>query len=521
MAVRTQLVDVSDLAINKEYSRISKIHKYWSRKPWYIVERYIELYSKKSETILDPFMGSGSTGLETILKHRNFIGYDLNPFSVFLTECTLSSDYDQIIFDKELEALSDLSKRRIMDLYRVGDGSYIHYAILGPKNTKDYNVVLSDYQHKNKSKDFIENLDPKILNVDINTPDRPFPKKFYKDRFSYKGVEKVSDMFTPRNLAALSILYDSINTLDLKYKDLFKLALSNTLLHVSKLKSENIRPLSVNNYWIPDDFIEENVWWRFQDRVNNIRLAKSSVEVRINEQAGGKVGSYSIYNKSALSLDNIDNQSIDYIFTDPPYGDAIQYSELSYIWNTWLNMEFDIEEEVIINPVQHKDKVTFNSQLSVFLKEAARVLKDDRYMTLCFQNKDITIWVDLAKEIKKAGFNLVDVSAYDTLGSPYNKSWSKYSPKSDFYITFKKSSSAKDDELKGPVSTEDLIKDSLRKINSDNFNIGRAYDEFVMNLIKASFTNSDILNTEKLNIKSVVHMIRKAIEDGNLQQRLF
>ena len=48
------------------------------------------------------------------------------------------------------------------------------------------------------------------------------------------------------------------------------------------------------------------------------------------------------------------DKCVDYIFTDPPYGEAIQYSELSYVYNAWIENDYDIDEEVIINPCQNK-----------------------------------------------------------------------------------------------------------------------------------------------------------------------
>lgn len=41
--------------------------------------RLIQLYSKKNDLILDPFMGSGSTAIAAILSKRNYVGYDIDP----------------------------------------------------------------------------------------------------------------------------------------------------------------------------------------------------------------------------------------------------------------------------------------------------------------------------------------------------------------------------------------------------------------------------------------------------------
>ena len=166
------------------------------------------------------------------------------------------------------------------------------------------------------------------------------------------------------------------------------LAFTNTVLHASKLKGENVRPLGVNNYWVPDDYIEENVWYRFADRANQTIVSKRVLKKRAEKI--NQIGEASVVLKSALDSGEIN--SVDYIFTDPPYGDAIQYSELSFVWNAWIKKEYDTSEEIIINPVQNKNYKTFNEMLNVALTRIYDQLKPNKYFTLCFQNKDFNIW---------------------------------------------------------------------------------------------------------------------------------
>ena len=34
---------------------------------------------------------------------------------------------------------------------------------------------------------------------------------------------------------------------------------------------------------------------------------------------------------------NLPDSSVDYVFTDPPFGSNIYYSEASHIWESWLD----------------------------------------------------------------------------------------------------------------------------------------------------------------------------------------
>jgi len=233
------------------------------------------------------------------------------------------------------------------------------------------------------------------------------------------------------------LLYHAIYDLEPEMRMHFELCLTNTLLHVSKLKSERVRPLGVNNYWIPDDFIEENVWWRFEDRCKQFSIAKSTIAKTLHTSSKQDRLVSNVTIADATNLVHLPNDCIDYILTDPPYGDAIQYSELSFIWNCWLKQVYEIANEIVINPEQSKDLETYSEMLEKFLTEASRVLKIDGLMTISFHSRDIALCCELAVSLYECGFELEDLFTSHGVGSPFTKNWASFSPKSDIYITIR------------------------------------------------------------------------------------
>lgn len=516
-----KLIDIKSIPYEKKFNKIAKIHKYWARKPWYVIKRHIEQNSSISDVVLDPFCGSGVIGLESILCGRRFIGYDLNPIAIFVAYATLNLKFDITRFESETEILIKELKPQMMSLYTLDNptNSYIKYLVTGPKNKSNYNCVATDYNFQTR---LLLDVSDKVLYKHFSIPshlvypDKYFPKKFYKDRFSYKGVEKVSDMFSKRNQLALAKLYNYIINSKFRSKKLFILALTNTLLHVSKLKGENIRPLNVNNYWIPDDYIEENVFWRYLDRIKNIKIAKQTIYERLLESGLKEVPEYTLNEKSSLYLDEIIDQSIDYVITDPPYGDAIQYSELSYIWNCWLEKDFNIEDEVIINPVQNKGIIEYHSQLKAFIKSIKRVLKKGSLFTLCFQNKSLAIWHGIIRVVKDLGFELHNIEIYDTFGSPYNKHWARFSPKSDLYVTFR-NADKKCKEHKNTLVPEEIINKVIECFTSNNkkeFDLNKGYDLFIAEVIYQIFNDNKVLIPEKFKLKDIVNMFEVKVKNG-------
>ena len=66
---------------------------------------------------------------------------------------------------------------------------------------------------------------------------------------------------------------------------------------------------------------------------------------------------------SATDLSFLENESVDYIYTDPPYGKKIPYLDLSVMWNAWLDLEVtedDYSQEAIEGGEHNKTKEQYN-----------------------------------------------------------------------------------------------------------------------------------------------------------------
>ncbi|WP_142400256.1 hypothetical protein, partial [Mammaliicoccus vitulinus] len=106
------------------------------------------------------------------------------------------------------------------------------------------------------------------------------------------------------------------------------------------------------------------------------------------------------------------------------------------MWNAWINESVDINKEGIINPKQNKGNEEFKHLFETSITNISKQLKLNGHFTLCFQNKEFSVWKDIIEVFKNNNFNLIDIKIHDTLGNSFNKSWSKFSPKTDIYLTF-------------------------------------------------------------------------------------
>ena len=75
----------------------------------YIPRNVILRYSAEGDTVLDQFVGGGTTAVEAKLTHRNFIGYDINPQAVELSLKKCEFDFET----KATTAISCADARRL------------------------------------------------------------------------------------------------------------------------------------------------------------------------------------------------------------------------------------------------------------------------------------------------------------------------------------------------------------------------------------------------------------------------
>lgn len=124
---------------------------------------------------------------------------------------------------------------------------------------------------------------------------------------------------------------------------------------------------------------------------------------------------------SSTDLSNIPGNSIDYIFTDPPFGDNLNYSELNYIWESWIKVITNIGEEAIVSPKQNKRLLDYQALLERCFSEYYRILKPNRWITVEFHNSRNAVWNAIREVIQKAGFIIADVRTLNKQQGSYNQ----------------------------------------------------------------------------------------------------
>ena len=134
-----------------------------------------------------------------------------------------------------------------------------------------------------------------------------------------------------------------------------------------------------------------------------------------------------VTNKSADSLEHIQDGTIDVIVMDPPYYDNVMYAELSDFFYVWLKRtagyvfpdEFrrklaDKDAEAVANVARFAGTNApkqaafrdYREKMQAIFAECRRTLKSDGVLTLMFTHKAIGAWDALTSGLLDAGFTI-------------------------------------------------------------------------------------------------------------------
>ena len=131
----------------------------------------------------------------------------------------------------------------------------------------------------------------------------------------------------------------------------------------------------------------------------------------------GRKGQVNIRQQSSCKVDLPDG-SIDYVFSDPPFGGNIPYAEINFINESWLGAFTDRTEEIIVSNSQQKSLGDYQRLLTNALKESHRILRKTGKATLVFHSATAEVWNSLQAAYKIAGFSVELSSVLDkTQGS--------------------------------------------------------------------------------------------------------
>ncbi len=222
------------------------------------------------------------------------------------------------------------------------------------------------------------------------------------------GITHVHQFFTKRNLRTLAALWKKSKGMmqRLHVLDCFPVATKMSRFRVPAWVDKSTGPMkgwTSGTLYVPSLQGEQSI----------INIYREKLSMILRAQPGHVPCPWSVVSTSSMAASTIPPDSADYIFVDPPFGANLNYSELNYLPEAWLGVSTDNREEAIENEVQQKGIFEYRDLILACLKEAYRVLKPGRWMTVEFSNTSAAVWNGIQSAITDAGFIIANVSALD------------------------------------------------------------------------------------------------------------
>ncbi|MFX0117676.1 MAG: DNA methyltransferase [Candidatus Hodarchaeota archaeon] len=409
-----------------------RTHLYWTRKPPDLAVKFIMTLTSPGEIVLDPFCGSGVVPIEAARFGRIGIGFDIDPVGLFIARMTSTrTNLPRIkrVFESFLRGIGS----QVQQLYKTSCSVcfskkaitrvavWLHEAHL-PKEIRGKCPECGAFSKQPDKQDQALLI---RINKQTHSPFIPRNQLRYENgNLFLKGERHISiaDLYTPRNLLALGIIREQISKIRKnKDRDILTFAFSSIVHLASKLTPDRkSRPFSSHwgrmSYWIPPRSQERNVLELFQNALlgrqgvfKGLKDSRQSLKNTkiVSSFDKAEQGSILLKQASVLHLSrDLPPSRVDLVFTDPPYGGAVQHHELNSLWAAWLGLERDPEEEITINPRQEKTHETFGRMIRAAFREIAKILKPGKNMILTFHSTDLRVWKLLVQGAIAAGFDL-------------------------------------------------------------------------------------------------------------------
>jgi 16S rRNA G966 N2-methylase RsmD len=438
-------------------------HAYLTKVPLGAIEPFILAFSEPGETVVDPFAGSGMTGLAAERLGRRARVSDISVLGRHIGQgyATRVSPTELL---EQMRAVVATARSSVGSLYqttRLSDGRDVELVRTVWSFTYECptcTTPLVYFSHLSPSgappkacpncqTPFVRRTWPRALDVPVEVVVRGSNGKQVEqpvtsvdegriaiaeadprlsqvpsleigvDREMYSrsglgkvGLNETKAFFSARNAIVLYELRTAIEAVvDSAIRQKLLFAFTASLARASRRYQWGPkRPLNAQNqtYYIAPVYYEWNVFELFERKVE--ATIKASRLLAGSRPLLEESGAFEYRKASATHLDYLEDQSVDYVFTDPPFGSNLFYSDMSLFHEAWLSETTDPTNEAVVFTTGSRKKTSaarYEMLLADAFREAYRVLKPGRAMSVVFGNSSGEVWGFVQRALRDAGFS--------------------------------------------------------------------------------------------------------------------
>ncbi|GBC70999.1 hypothetical protein HRbin02_00774 [Candidatus Calditenuaceae archaeon HR02] len=419
------------------HTPVYTMHKFWARRPWKLFKTLIQQFTSPGDLILDPFAGGGVVLVEGLAERRRVIAVDINPLAALIMRHEVAH-LDLGLYERALELLGERVEPLARRLYYIrclscGGGAQVHWTEFLSEGGEPIRAFYSCPACGARGE---KRPEPGDL------PPPPSPPKFERVRIPYgdktrdllkRGLRFFDELYTPRNLYIVLKIREAVEEVCAAgslgpVRSFLLFTLSSTLKWASKmshLRGRILEGWAMHAYWIYPRHVEVNVWRQFLNRARAVVRGKSYSNSYIGEYSReansfedlSRGCTYMVLNQDARRLP-IPPSTVDAVITDPPYGDNVNYAELSDYFLWIFGGSSPKEGEVVINRARGSTLQDYCEGLKEVFSECSRVLKPSGLLVSTFNSKDASVVAAFFKALREAGFGFIAASP-----QPYLKAY--------------------------------------------------------------------------------------------------
>jgi len=443
----------------------------------YITPLDIRAFEKEAKRILHTLAQEIGWMYET--KHKDGTSKGRINFTVWSEVFTCPECGDEIIFVKEAfdtiaEKVRDkfdcphcsasLTKNRLDLMFDTYFDNAIGATLKRPKRVPvliNYTIGKTKYEKEPDQQDLetLRRIEQMALPQEVPTIKLPSMQMARVGRMQTTATTHLHQFFLPRAAHFLGTIWRLASAQnDYRLRQMLLFYCEQAIWTASVLNRYRPSGYSqVNQYlsgvfYVPSQHAELSPWYILEGKLT--RLVRAFTDLNAQRNAVVTTGDCA----SIAGNEGV----VDYIFTDPPFGENIYYSDLDILIESWHRVLTNSTPEAIVDRVKGKDLGDYQKLMLKCFEQYFRSLKPGRWMTVEFSNSQAAVWNALQTMLQEAGFVVANVSMLDKQQRSFQSVTSPIAVKQDLVISAYKPNGGLEGRFAKTAETETGVWDFIK-----------------------------------------------------------
>ena len=269
---------------------------------------------------------------------------------------------------------------------------------------RSHNVTAAERSH-------LSDLEKRQLNRFFPAAPIDAGREMMRHGLLARGLTHEKHFYSSRLLHALSAIWEEISaTHDHRVRRALQFAFTAVLHRCSRLN--RLRPSGAGDPLTGTLYIGS--LWR-ENHVLEDFIERQAVLITLASKIN--TGQVLVREGSASDLSELPDGSVDYVFTDPPFGSNLFYADCSMLWESWLGQYTDENYEMVVSDRRvggaFKTLDDYATLMTTAIREMYRVLKPGRWATIEFNNSDGKVFEVIKRAVQESGFEIANMLLLD------------------------------------------------------------------------------------------------------------